>query len=566
MKRVPLVYVEKEKIMSKRIRVCFSLILLVLWLSACGTASPTAPTSTPQSVPPTQAAPIVSLVPTKVPPTAVPSTISQPALAGLYPIGQYGITVQVAADGKAVLHTPATRILKAADWQGIWTAHDQGAVITITAEADGSPLPNQPALKVGVVSDTLQVTAFGVDGEFYDRAEWGFALTNGLQHPQVSVLNQLLAQVPYLNYTLPVTDTDRYTELVRRAVARFQETEGLVSSGVATPDTWLHLLSGDYANVPSTAVEFQVTQDAVNIRSGPGTNYTTLDKRYKNDVMDVTGKFSSSTDQVPWLQVCCIGSNRGWVRSDLGQLRRGALDQVAAIPADQLPPTPTAAPLAAAPGGTSSRARAGHPLLADLPSRTADGRPIAYITFDDGPNGSYTQQMLDLLKQYNAHATFCVVGNAVARGKDLMRAEAADRHYICDHTWDHTSLGGIAQDKFIQQVNSTRQAILQTAGDLFTLDKDVRILRPPYGATDGNTRQYAADQGFDVLMWDVDPQDWARPGVDAIVKNVLTYTFPGAVILMHDGGGERSQSVAALRQVLQALSQQRYVFYNIYGN
>ncbi len=561
--------------MLKRIFVCNSLVLLVLLLAACGTPIPAAPTTAPQSSPPTQAAPAENvvpaavpptLIPTKAPPTAVPNPIGQPTFAGLYPIGQYGITVQVAADGKAVLHTPATRILPAADWPGVWALQDQGAVITITADAAGTPLTDQPALKVGVVSDTLQVTAFGVNGQFYTDDEWGFALTNGLQHPQVIVLNQLLAQVPYLNYTMPATDSDQYTELVRRAVARFQETEGLVSSGVATPETWLRLLSGNYAKVPSTSVEFQITQDVVNIRSGPGTTYTALDKRYKGDVLDVTGKFSNSTDQVPWVQLCCIGSNRGWVRSDLGQVSRGSLDQVAALPADQLPPTPTAAPLAAAPSGTSSRARAGHPLLADLPSRTADGRPIAYITFDDGPNGSYTQQMLDVLKQYNAHATFCVVGNAVARGKDLIRAEATDRHYLCDHTWDHTSLGGLAQDKFIQQVNSTRQALLQTAGDLFTLDKDVRILRPPYGATDGNTRQYAADQGFDVLMWDVDPQDWARPGVAAIVKNVLTYTFPGAVILMHDGGGERSQSVAALQQILQSLSQQGYVFYNIYGN
>ena len=107
----------------------------------------------------------------------------------------------------------------------------------------------------------------------------------------------------------------------------------------------------------------------------------------------------------------------------------------------------------------------------------------------------------------------------------------------------------------MQKANSTKQAILQAAGDLFTLDKDVRILRPPYGATAGHTRQNAADLGYDVLLWDGDPQDWSWPGVDAIVNNVLTYTFPGAVVLMHDGG-ERSQSIAALQQILQSLGQQ----------
>jgi peptidoglycan-N-acetylglucosamine deacetylase len=557
---------------------CIAMVLSLELLVACATTP--FPTSVPAQLPPTakaqpmlvptQAPPTAisksALGPTQAPPTLVPTrerpTTNAPAWAGSYPVGQYGVTVQVAVDGSAVLHTPATHILKAADWKGIWALQDTGAVITITSKVDGTPLTNLPAIKVAVVSDTLQVTAFGVNGEFYDRAEWGFALTNGLKHPQVIVLNQLLAKVSYLNYTVPVTNTDQYTELVRRAVARFQETEGLVASGVATPETWLRLLSGNYADMPSSQVEFQITQDAVNSRSGPGTNYTTLDKRYKGDIMDVIGKFSGSTDRIPWLQVCCTGSDRGWVRSDMGRLSSGTLDQVPEIPADQIPPAPTPAPA----GERTSRARSGHPLLADLPSHTADGHPIAYFTFDDGPNGSYTQQMLDVLKQYNAHATFCVVGYEVAPGRDVVRAETTSSHYICDHTWDHKSLDGLSQDEFIQEVNSTRQAILQAAGDLFTLDKDVRILRPPYGATDGNTRQYAADQGYDVLLWDVDPQDWSRPGVDAIVNNVLTYTFPGAVILMHDGGGERSQSVAALQQILQVLSQLGYVFYNIYGD
>ena len=102
-----------------------------------------------------------------------------------------------------MLHTPATHLLKAADWKGNWALQDNGAVITITTSAAGTPLIDVPAIKVGVVSDTLQVTAFGVNGDFYDRSEWGFALTNGLKHPQVKWLNRLLSQVPYLNYTMP---------------------------------------------------------------------------------------------------------------------------------------------------------------------------------------------------------------------------------------------------------------------------------------------------------------------------------------------------------------------------
>ena len=132
--------------------------------------------------------------------------------------------------------------------------------------------------------------------------------------------------MPYLNYTAPVTNTDQYTELVRRAVTRFQETEGLVSSGVATPETWLRLLSGVYATVPGSSVKLQFTQDVVNIRSGPGTNYPIMDRRYNGDVMDLVGEFSGTADQAIWLQVCCSGADRGWVRTDLGVLVGGSLD------------------------------------------------------------------------------------------------------------------------------------------------------------------------------------------------------------------------------------------------
>ena len=241
--------------------------------------------------------------------------------------------------------------------------------------------------------------------------------------------------------------------------------------------------------VPDSPVEFQITQDVVNVRSGPGTNYGVIDRRYKGDVMDVVGKVS--TTQPAWVQTCCIGSDRGWIESDLGTIA-GSLDRVPEIPPDQLPAAPTPAPA----GERTSRARSGHPLLADLPSHTADGRPVAYFTFDDGPNGSYTQQMLDVLKQYNAQATFCVVGYEVASGKIPCAPKQRAGHYLCDHTWDHKSLEGLSQDEFMQEVNSTRQAILQAAGDLFTLDKDVRILRPPYGATDSQHAQLRGRPGL----------------------------------------------------------------------
>ena len=191
--------------------------------------------------------------------------------------------------------------------------------------------------------------------------------------------------------------------------------------------------------------------------------------------------------------------------------------------------------------------------------------------YDDGPNasgpdGGYTEEMLALLKQYNAHATFFNVGKSVNAWPDVVRAVVSAGHYVANHTWDHSALAGLTKEEFVAEAERTKQAIIQAAGDLFTLDKDVRYLRPPYGSTDANTRQYAADLGYATVLWDVDPQDWRRPGTEAIGDHVLSHVFPGAIVLMHDGGGDRSQSVAALEIILRELSAKGYRFYNIFGN
>jgi peptidoglycan/xylan/chitin deacetylase (PgdA/CDA1 family) len=256
------------------------------------------------------------------------------------------------------------------------------------------------------------------------------------------------------------------------------------------------------------------------------------------------------------------------MRSDTGRTD-GPIETVAEVPPDQLPPKPTPAPTSAS-GGTSY-ARRGQPLLENLPYTTPEGNPIVYLTFDDGPNaagpdGGYTQEMLALLKQYNAHVTFFNVGKSVSAWPDLVRAVATGGHYVANHTWDHSALAGLTKEEFVAEAERTRQAIIKAASDLFTLDKDVRYLRPPYGSTDANTRQYAAELGYATVLWDIDPQDWRRPGTEEIADHVLSHVFPGAIVLMHDGGGDRSQSVAALEIILRELSAKGYQFHSIFGN
>jgi peptidoglycan/xylan/chitin deacetylase (PgdA/CDA1 family) len=243
-----------------------------------------------------------------------------------------------------------------------------------------------------------------------------------------------------------------------------------------------------------------------------------------------------------------------------GLTPHGALDAETWLLLDNpKPPLPTPTPLA-----TSGEAITSVPDLDDLPTETESGQPILYLTFDDGPSSQNTTDLLDLLDQYDAQVTFFNVGSSVKKHPELVRDVASRGHYLADHTWDHKTLEGMSHEKFVNEVERTRQAILDAAGDLMTLDHNVRYVRPPYGATDDNTRQYAADLGMAIVLWNVDTQDWRRPGAKAISNHLLSHAKPGTIILMHDGGGDRSQTIEGLRTALPQLQEQGYVFHNIF--
>jgi peptidoglycan/xylan/chitin deacetylase (PgdA/CDA1 family)/uncharacterized protein YraI len=187
-----------------------------------------------------------------------------------------------------------------------------------------------------------------------------------------------------------------------------------------------------------------------------------------------------------------------------------------------------------------------------------------YITFDDGPDPTWTPRVMDVLSRYGARGTFFMVGQEVAAHPEVVRQVVKAGDYAADHTWNHESLDGVSQQEFAQSVESTRDVIMQTASDLFTLDGTVAYVRPPYGETDESTRAYAADLGMSVVMWDVDPMDWREPGAQQIASYVLDNVYPGAIVLLHDGGGDRSQTVAALETILPGLAAKGYTFPTIF--
>ena len=180
---------------------------------------------------------------------------------------------------------------------------------------------------------------------------------------------------------------------------------------------------------------------------------------------------------------------------------------------------------------------------------------FVYLTFDDGPSAPFTGQVLDLLARFNAKGTFFVLGVNVQTMPEFTRRAALEGHSIANHTMSHASLQGIDHDAFFNEVTAAQSILDELAGAAST-----RCLRPPYGATDSFTRAYAAELGYALVLWDVDPRDWARPGVDEIVSAIREGSGPSKIILMHDGGGDRTQTVAALEQVLAQLSDFGYEF------
>lgn len=193
-------------------------------------------------------------------------------------------------------------------------------------------------------------------------------------------------------------------------------------------------------------------------------------------------------------------------------------------------------------------------------STTAGVRPIyrgsgdeavIYLTFDDGPHAPYTQQILDLLAQYDAKATFFVLGRAAQASPETIKAIYDAGHGVGNHSWSHRKLVGLSEKVFDDEIISTSNAIGSYSA---------ACMRPPYGATDASTYRYSTALGYPVVLWSIDPVDWKRPGVNAIANHVLSRAFPGAIVVMHDGGGDRSQTVAAVEIILRELSAQGYTF------
>jgi peptidoglycan/xylan/chitin deacetylase (PgdA/CDA1 family) len=183
-----------------------------------------------------------------------------------------------------------------------------------------------------------------------------------------------------------------------------------------------------------------------------------------------------------------------------------------------------------------------------------DGPKVIALTIDDGPSPVYTPQILAILDRYRVRAAFSMVGENVSYYPGVAREVAAAGHMIVNHTWDHANLSLLSAAR-------TRTEIDHAAAEIHAAIGVVpRMFRAPYGTWTRSALNYCAKQGLTPLDWSVDPRDWSRPGVRAIVNTIMTTTKTGSIILGHDGGGDRSQTVAALADVIPRLLEDGYRF------
>jgi peptidoglycan/xylan/chitin deacetylase (PgdA/CDA1 family) len=191
-----------------------------------------------------------------------------------------------------------------------------------------------------------------------------------------------------------------------------------------------------------------------------------------------------------------------------------AIAQTNPVTSDQSAPTPI--PMATA-----------EPQIA-FNSVHVDGPYIA-LTFDDGPSEKLTPKLLDLLAAHHIKVTFFVIGQNVADHPEIVRRAAREGHEIGNHSWSHPSFGKMSDENVRRELKKTDDAITNACGVHPTL------MRPPYGSITLRQKRWIHDEfGYRIILWDVDPLDWKRPGAKVVTNRIVKETRNGSIVLSHD--------------------------------
>lgn len=190
-------------------------------------------------------------------------------------------------------------------------------------------------------------------------------------------------------------------------------------------------------------------------------------------------------------------------------------------------------------------------------TRPGRGEKVVALTFDDGPWPGSTARILALLDKHKVRATFFLLGVQARRLPSVARSVRQHGHLIGNHSLDHKVFSVLTDAEVRREIRGGNQYILHTTS------RGTNFLRPPYGAMDAQAWREAWRLRQHVVMWDVDSRDWTKPGTKVIVRNVVSHVRPGSVVLMHDGGGDRRQTVAALEQIIRQLRAKGYRFVTV---
>jgi peptidoglycan/xylan/chitin deacetylase (PgdA/CDA1 family) len=225
-------------------------------------------------------------------------------------------------------------------------------------------------------------------------------------------------------------------------------------------------------------------------------------------------------------------------------------------------PPRSSAPTRAAGAPRSPAAPAGSPTPAGPAVATQpqwyvddDGPMAIALTMDDGPHPVYTPQVLEIFRRYGIKATFNMIGSQVGANLSLVREVSAEGHTITNHTWDHADLTHCSYSEVVSEMDRCNDALARAG-------QSPAIFRAPYGNWSRAVFEACAAKGLKPVGWSVDPRDWDTAHVDTrmIVDNVMRDTRAHDIILEHDGGGDRRNTVAALKIFIPELLDRGFDF------
>lgn len=204
-------------------------------------------------------------------------------------------------------------------------------------------------------------------------------------------------------------------------------------------------------------------------------------------------------------------------------------------------------------GLTASTLAVGSPSVSVEASSSEAPEPgTIYLTFDDGPHPEHTQELLEIFQDHGQTTTFFATGRNTEQRPEIAQQILNEGHVLANHTYSHPRLTDLEPEE-------RKEEILSTADILTDLGSTSNCFRPPYGAYDDDVLEELDEFGLQNVMWDASTEDWTEPGVE-FIADVIRDSEDGDIVLLHDAGGDRSQTVEAVALVLPEMIEQGYEF------